>query len=202
MSRPSHITDEQILAPARELFLEKGIRATTAEVAKRAGIAEGSIFKRFKTKADLFQAAMVGHEMPSWLEGAGATVGKGDLRENLYRVGLEGIAFFRRHMPLMMMKWSNPDEKCGGPDFGPNPPPLRGLKKMTAYFEAEMRLGRLKRHDPEILARLFGGGLQSYVFFEMVLKAQDELPLPAESYVRGLVELLWRGVDPKVTQRR
>jgi len=49
MPRPAKIKDEEILAAAREVFLEKGIRATTAEVAKRAGIAEGSIFNRFAT---------------------------------------------------------------------------------------------------------------------------------------------------------
>jgi len=49
MARPPVITEERILDAARGVFLKKGIRATTAEVAKRAGIAEGSIFNRFDT---------------------------------------------------------------------------------------------------------------------------------------------------------
>ena len=58
MARPTSIKDETIVAAAREVFLERGIQATTAEVAERAGVSEGSVFKRFKTKSELFRAAM------------------------------------------------------------------------------------------------------------------------------------------------
>ena len=58
MARPTVIRNEAILQAARDVFLERGILATSAEVAQRAGVSEGSLFKRFKTKADLFRAAM------------------------------------------------------------------------------------------------------------------------------------------------
>jgi AcrR family transcriptional regulator len=58
MPRRSTISDALILDSARAVFLEKGIRATTAEVARHAGIAEGSIFNRFHTKEELFRASM------------------------------------------------------------------------------------------------------------------------------------------------
>jgi hypothetical protein len=76
------------------------------------------------------------------------------------------------------------------------------MKRLAGYFEAEMRLGRLRRHDPEILARVFLGSLQAYAFFELLLKAQDELPLPPETYVRGLVQLIWEGAAPAPKKRR
>ena len=196
MARPAHITDEQILEAAREIFLERGIRATTAEVARRAGVAEGSIFKRFKTKHELFSSAMRLDDF-GWVKGLPARVGQGEIKEQLVELGVEILEFFRKLLPLMMMAWSNP-----GPDglppilSAPNPPPLRALKQLAAYFEAEMRLKRLKRHDPEIVARTFVGALQNYVFFELLLKAQDELPLPPEMHVRGLVSLLSTGLLP------
>ena len=56
--RPPVISQERLLEIAREVFLELGFRATTAEVASRAGVAEGTIFLRFKSKAELFRAAM------------------------------------------------------------------------------------------------------------------------------------------------
>mgnify|MGYP001134528590 CR=1 FL=1 len=58
MARPTSIDDDQILTAARAVFLEHGIRGTTLEVAQRAGVSEGSIFKRWKTKEELFHAAM------------------------------------------------------------------------------------------------------------------------------------------------
>jgi AcrR family transcriptional regulator len=194
MSRPVVITEGQILDAARGVFLERGISATTAEVARRAGIAEGSIFKRFKTKIDLFRAAMQPTmDDPSWLNLLAAQAGT-DLRQTLVTVGLEAIEFYRQVIPLHMMTWSNPTGMAGSPV---NSPALRALKRATAFFEGEMRAGRLRRHDPEILARSFLGSLSNYVFYEMVYAAHDELPLAPETFLRGLVNLLFVGVERK-----
>jgi AcrR family transcriptional regulator len=51
-----NLTDKQkrVLDAAMEVFAEKGYAAaSTAEIAKRAGVAEGTVFKTFKTKKDL-----------------------------------------------------------------------------------------------------------------------------------------------------
>ena len=193
MSRPSVITESQILDAARSVFLERGITATTAEVARRAGIAEGSIFKRYRTKVDLFRAAMQPDmDDPEWLKLLTKAAGS-ELRESLVTVGLEAIAFYRQVIPLHMMNWSN--AACLEGDAPVNSPALRVLKRVTAFFEAEMRAGRLRRHDPEILARVYIGSLSNYVFYETVFKANDELPLAPESFLRGLVNILFTGVE-------
>jgi AcrR family transcriptional regulator len=204
VARPPTITDAQILEAARAVFLERGFSATTQEVATRAGVAAGSVFNRFKTKAELFQAAMLPQlDDPGWLLSLERRVRQGDLKETLCEVGLEAIGFFRQILPLIMMHWSNP--LAQNPLMVPNAPPIRAVKRLTRYFEAEIRAGRLRRHDPEIVARVFLGSIVHYVFFEIALGAQQELPLPAESYVRGLVALLWNGAEPAVepvVQRR
>ncbi len=48
-----------ILAAAAELFAEQGYRATTKDIAARAGVAESLIFTRFGAKAELFQLTVV-----------------------------------------------------------------------------------------------------------------------------------------------
>lgn len=198
MARPVSIKDETIIEAAREIFLERGIQATTAEVAERAGVSEGSIFKRFKSKLDLFRAAM-GDQFfePEWVRDLPGRVGKGDVRENLFAIGMGMVTFFRALMPMMMMSWSNPAPNGLPHAFqGPNPAPVRALKQLIGYFEAEMREGRLRRQDPEIAARAFVGAINHFVFFEVVHHASGELPLAAESYIRGLVDLLWAGISP------
>jgi AcrR family transcriptional regulator len=210
MARPILIKDETILDAARLVFLERGIRATTAEVAVRAGVSEGSVFKRYKSKFELFRAAMFDSlQEPAWLADINARVGKGDVQKELVALGIEIIEFFRAILPLMMMSWSNP-----GPDglsvmlAGPNPPPIRAVRKMTAYFQAEMKLGRLRRTDAEIVARAFLGSLNHFVFSELILKDLGELPLAREPYVRGLVQLLFTGLaaeagtKPKASSKR
>ena len=49
MARPQTIHTDTILAAARDEFLAQGFTtATTARIAKRAGVSEGTIFKRFR----------------------------------------------------------------------------------------------------------------------------------------------------------
>jgi AcrR family transcriptional regulator len=205
MPRPTSISHEKIIRAAREVFLEKGLQATTAEVAKRAGVAEGTIFYKFKTKHDLFRAAMVsdfGAEGPDWLKKLVDSVGQGDLKQNLVEAVLGAIEFFRQLLPLIMHSLANA-KLAGLPEelLEPNPPPLRILKRLSSVFEAEMRAGRLRRHDAEVLARMFMGSVMQYVFFEMLLAAHRELPLPAASYARSVVDLLWTGAAPPRTKK-
>lgn len=200
MARPRSIDDAAIIRAARDVFLEKGFTATTAEVAQRAGISEGSIFNRFGSKRALFQRAMqmsVGEE--PWLAGLHERVGTGDVQAHLVEVGGAGVAFFQKMLPLMMMGWSNPAASGRvplGTDFGPGKAPLIAIRTIGGYLEAEMSLGRLRKVDSEILARAFLSGLINYAFLEVLLKQQGQLPLPVGMYVRGLVDVLWNGVAP------
>jgi AcrR family transcriptional regulator len=52
--------EEEILDAAVRIFSEKGYSAaTTSEIAKEAGIAEGTIFRYFKTKKDILRKVMI-----------------------------------------------------------------------------------------------------------------------------------------------
>jgi AcrR family transcriptional regulator len=48
----------RILAAAEEVFADSGPDASTEEVARRAGVAIGTVFRHFPTKADLLRALM------------------------------------------------------------------------------------------------------------------------------------------------
>jgi AcrR family transcriptional regulator len=203
MARKATITNEQILEAAREVFLEKGIRATVAEVAERAGIAGGSVFNRFTSKEELFCAAMrADMGDPAWMPLLERHARSPNVDRALIEIGRELIAFFRKILPVMMMSWSNTGEKGVPPHLeAPDPPPLRGLRLTTAFFESQMRLGHIARHDPEILARVFLGSLLNYVFFELVMQAHAQRPLPEQTYLRGLVQLLFKGIEPRRDRR-
>jgi AcrR family transcriptional regulator len=47
---------ERIVAAAIEVFAERGLEASTAEIAARAGVGEATLFRRFPTKDDLITA--------------------------------------------------------------------------------------------------------------------------------------------------
>jgi AcrR family transcriptional regulator len=47
---------ERIISAAMEVFAERGLEASTAEIASRAGVGEATLFRRFPTKDDLVTA--------------------------------------------------------------------------------------------------------------------------------------------------
>ena len=47
---------DALVAAARELFASKGVDATTREIADRAGVGMGTLFRRFPKRADLIAA--------------------------------------------------------------------------------------------------------------------------------------------------
>lgn len=57
MKKDNLSTEEKILNAAIELFNEKGFESTkTNEIAKSAGVAEGTIFRYYKTKKDILMS--------------------------------------------------------------------------------------------------------------------------------------------------
>ena len=205
MARPTTIDDDDLLRAARAVFLEHGIRATTAEVARRAGVSEGTLFHRFGSKAGLFHTAMRPPSAEDLVARLGlpARVGVGELDGHLCEVLGIIIDFFDGMMPLMMMGWSNRNEGGDAEQArGGTPPPTVLTRALAGYFEAEMRDGRLRRVDAEVLARTMTGGAWGHVFYELLAhEAGDALPLARGTFVRGLVDIALRGVEQKPAPR-
>lgn len=195
MARPPSIRDEDILEAARAVLLERGLSSTTAHVAERAGVSEGSIFHRFKTKEGLFQAAVQTEMPPGWIVALAGRVGKGDVLDQITEVAHAGIAFFRILIPFVMLNWSRGPHDARG-RFEADPPVIRSLKALSAYFEAEMKLGRLAHHDPEVVARTFSGALWNYVSMELMFDSPKHMPLAETTFVRSYVRLLFEGLAP------
>jgi AcrR family transcriptional regulator len=200
MGRPRLIPDESILAAAREVFLARGSAATVVEVARRVGLSQAAIFKRFPTKQELFLAAMAsGGDRQELVDRFRRRARAAGVRRALVELGDELLPFFRQVLPLLLLSWSNRGE-FGFPKAMTQAayPPTQAAHDVVAFFEGEMRARRLRRHDPWLVTRAFVGGLQNYVLLELFSKgAVPMVPKhgPRE-YVRGLVDVLWRGIAP------
>lgn len=192
--RPPVISDEKILDTARDVFLEHGIRATTAEVAVRARISEGTIFHRFKSKDALFRAAMRfdPDRSPQLVEALLPRVGAEDLRGSLIELGQRLLELGRVILPVMMMSWSNPSgeyslEKLVNRRTGFQQP----LRSLCAFLQAEMDAKRLMESDVQVLGRAFLGALRDYCMTELLQREDPQRPAK-EPFVEGLVDLLFR----------
>jgi AcrR family transcriptional regulator len=201
VGRPRTIDNQEILDAAREIFLERGAVATTADVARRVGISQASIFKRFSTKQELFLAAMVtGRYRQDLLEQFRSRTKEAGIRQALVEVGQKLIPFFRQALPLVLLSWSNRGE-FGFPKqmVAGSFPPAQAAQEIVAFIDSEMKAGRLRKQDPWLVTRAFVGALQNYVLLEIVTKGAFVIgPVCSpDAYVKGIVEVLWAGIAPK-----
>lgn len=192
--RSKTISDDQILEAARELFLAKGFGASTPAIAKRAGISEALIFRRFGTKEALFATALGLGDPPSWIPKIEALAGSGDAKRNLIEISLDIIDHYDTQLPRLMMIWSSRTRAPMRRQLQ-QPPPLRNLKALTRYFEREIELGRVRRADPEVVARALLGALLNHAFYRLI-GVHARRSISAARYVRGLIDVLWDGLAP------
>jgi AcrR family transcriptional regulator len=210
MPRPVSIQDDLILRAAREIFLEKGLEATTSEIAAKAGVSHGIIFKRFKTKQGLFQSAM--REDSDW---AGkiplllsSSVGRRDVEATLAELGSLFVEKFLIIIPMLMMSWSNRQE-----DLSPTEATaitgkerasraLQAVKTVAAYLQAENRLGRIRDSDCEVVAQAFIGALWHHAFLQVMLGSGKWDASKERRYVKRLVKALWSGIAPLTKRAR
>jgi AcrR family transcriptional regulator len=205
MARPVSITDDSMLRAAREEFLAHGIRATSAAIARRAGVSHGILFHRFGSKEALFAAAMQSAE-----QAAGPLVdlrsrgGKGDVRETLVELGELLLDRFFVVIPAQVITWANPNSgKTAKPGKTVNPVKdfkekgVRGQRQFAQYLRAEARLKRIRDVDPYVVAQTFSGALWFYAFEQVTgarLRGANAAP-ERGAFVRQLVDFIWGGLQ-------
>jgi len=190
MARPVSIQNEAILEAARKVFLRHGYKANTKQVAREAGVSEGSLFKHFKTKTDLFLSAM-GDEgsTAAWEDKLKQTAGTGDLRANLEAVGLQILEHIQITLPRIMMIRSSGIMLAAHHkrNYSGVPHPIRRLYAVANYFRAEVKKGRLVMYNPEVQAQIFLGAIVQYVFQKLVF---DYRSVPSDVYIRTVVDMI------------
>jgi AcrR family transcriptional regulator len=196
MARPVSIPDELILDAARQLFLERGSDVPTNQIAARAGVSHGIIFKRFKTKRALFNAAMnVATDWDKALPGLlNANIGKRAVETALIEVGNLFVEKFLVLIPTLMMCWSTRPENRAQEQAEVRDTrnraahSLRVVKAITSYLEAEHKLGRIGKADFDVVAQAFVGALWYHSFLQVTLGGKR--PANHRLYVTRLVRLL------------
>lgn len=158
MARPQKYDDEKLLNAAAEVFLEEGPAARTASIAKRAGVSEGILFKRFKTKEALFEAAMTtGTESNQWREDLLASVGKNTPHDNLKKAILSLFDKLQKLAPKLMILEGRGHQHLLPP--GPKAPPLEDAAAIAEYLKKEIKIKRLRIQKPELHAHEIVGAV-------------------------------------------
>lgn len=201
MARPCHITDAELLEAAREVFVARGVTATTAEIAARAGVSEGTLFKRFGTKHKLFEVALSAETDVSGLVARVAMGAKDKPAEAvLLDLGAAMMTKFERVVPFVAMHMAGAMSQEGAPIFGPGaPPPIRVIGSVEALFVALVEDGRLRPGPTAVMARMFVGAIWHYVFIGYVMRrfvGTEIHPMTPKAFVEAHAHLFFHGVAP------
>ncbi|PKN23816.1 MAG: hypothetical protein CVU65_13550 [Deltaproteobacteria bacterium HGW-Deltaproteobacteria-22] len=194
--RPRLILEEQILDAAVLVFREEGHATTTAKIAQRAGVSEGIIFYRFKSKEELL-AAVIRRETqpPELILNLAERVGREDIAKTLHQILTEVLAsVFRGHPFFEIMETSSLFAGTRKHLLSQTlkPPPQVIVELIAEYLEAEIRLGRIRRVPTLPAARAMFGGCIDYVRSRRFCGPDEG----QEAFVQGLVDFFLGGLAP------
>ena len=187
-------THTKILQAALQLFATRGYDGTTTkDLAKSAGVAEGTLFRHFSNKkAILIEVATAG-----WVDILT------DLLTELSEMGsYKAVSQVMRRRMLNMQKNRNLMQVCFVE--AQYHPELREtiqsevINKMTdvaeAFFETAMEKGIYRRMNPKIVAKVFLGIFAIAGFSEETIMNPDASPQAMQEMAEGISDIFLRGV--------
>jgi AcrR family transcriptional regulator len=179
---------DRIVETARGVFREKGYDAPLDEIAKKAGVGAGTLYRHFPTRDALIDAVM-----KAWVDGVGEATDKAIAHEGSPRELL--LSWFETYVGLISAHKGGPAKLTSA--IGDEDSPIR--TKCQVLVASNRRVldhlaeaGALRADVDEVqVSRLVGG----------VATVADQSDLPAEA-VRPLLEVVADGVLAGATPAR
>lgn len=196
---------ERIVAAAVQVIREQGVTAaTTKEIARTAGVSEGSLYNHFENKSALFGAAF--GAITSGVRAAtldiSARVGQDTVEDNLAGLAAAMIRFYGELLPAVGPVLSNPELRDWLRSSARGAGPVKGHESLIRYLVAEQRAGRLlpQARPPVIVASLLGA-CQQYAFLSLLadpvaLTEVAGLPVDVDEYARQVAHTVLRAQIP------
>jgi len=191
-------TRQHILEATERVIQSKGLaRATTKEIAREAGCAEGTLYKHFHDKEDIFLAVIQEHLPDFVLKVSEENAGKRSLNASLQEIALAAIRYYEQLIPLTVSLFADSELIEGHRKWmqEQNTGPQRIYERVTAYIEAEQRLGRIADSlDAFSVASLLLGPCFQYAFLRYFTGAEP-FPLTGAQFVVNIVTTLAKGLE-------
>ncbi|MET8700350.1 TetR/AcrR family transcriptional regulator [Kitasatospora sp. NPDC058032] len=192
---------EQIVDAAERVIRDLGLaRCTTKEIAEVAGCSEGTIYRHFRSKEDVFLAVLA-ERLPGLLPVLRAlpeeVTSEGEVRAALQQVAEEALAFYRESMPMLLSVFAEPKLLDRHREWmqANNAGPHRAAELLADYLRRAQRADLVSRDaDPVAAAQLLLGAcyLAAYGGVFASPAGGSEALREAEAFVRQL----WRTLAP------
>jgi AcrR family transcriptional regulator len=212
VGRPRLIETQEILEAARDAFLGEGVGATTGAIARRAGISEATIFKRFRTKADLFFAvkrfrtkadlffAAMGFAEFDARQTIADLRGEAPADQELETISLRFLEYLNQMVPVLTRLLAHPGfDAAELAEKFPEMPARALVEAVAEYVESEQREGRIGSCEPHAVAIAIFGILHNFALLEHIglLPKSDR---SRRTLVCSFIDVLWNGIKPEETR--
>ncbi len=191
-------TRQHILEATERVIQSRGLaRATTKEIAREASCAEGTLYKHFQDKEDIFLAVIQEHLPDFVLKVSEENAGKGSLNASLQEIALAAIRYYEQLIPLAVSLFADSEliERHRRWMQEQNAGPQRMYERVTAYIEAEQRQGRIADSlDAFSVSSLLLGPCFQYAFLRY-FTGGEPFPLTGAQFVVDMVTTLTKGLE-------
>jgi len=198
----SGMTEKQkkIFESALEIFAEKGFSGTsTGEIAKKAGVAEGLIFKHFKNKKLLFQkiAFLVIEKLiiPLTVQRTKKFLGENytDIRVFLTLFFQERLDFVQKHQSFLRIFIQDLPIDRDLQIFARDQFEKTMYPIVREFIERHQRAGIIKPIEPEIIIRMVITSFFGYAFLKFILF--PEHAWNDERQIQQTIEIIANGIS-------
>jgi len=196
LARPKRISDEQVLAIAREILLRDGAKTSTATIAEAVGFSQASLFKRFGTKTQLLVEALRPRHDEALLHLLREGPQPGRLMPQLQHIGLQLHGFISECIPRIAVLRAHRLTMHDVYDDLEASPPLTLLTLLTHWFREADAQGRCQVSDPHVTAMMLLSAFKARAFWSHATGDAPPSPLSPE-YADAVVHNLWHGIQPK-----
>lgn len=199
-----NLTEKQkgILKAATELFAEKGYAATsTSEIAKKAGVAEGTIFRHYKSKKDLLLKIV----SPTLVKILSPVIKKDfnkvldteyqtfqDFIRALISNRIEFVKNNIHILRILVQEFPFHEELKNQVVTYIGKEIFEKLREIVRHFQ--MR-GQIREMHPDTIIRIVGSSIFSYIIASYVLFPEAEWDEEAE--VERIIDVLTNGIANK-----
>lgn len=187
-------TKARVLEAALNLFSQKGYNgATTKEIARQAGIAEGTLFRYFPNKKALLHGILEPLLIETVTELHTAV-------ENL--AFPEAIEFMvKKRLQLIEDNW--PLFKVLFFEAGFQPELRQQImqevifpmkKAIVPFFLRRMERGEIRRMNPFVAMQVIAGMMGSFLLYKYVIRPSGGYQVEEEELLKEMVKILYQGV--------
>lgn len=200
MARPRKRDDDEILAVAREVFLEHGPASSLASIAERLGMSQPALSKRFGSKEALMLQALGPPDDLPWMASLLAGPDARPLPEQLEALCAGAMTLMATAVPGILTLRASGMDLSRLLQAHPDAPPLRARRALADFFARARERGLVRDLEPDRMADLLVGALEARALMAHLLEAPLR-PEAVASEAASLVDLLWRGIAPTPPER-